>query len=95
MKARITELRAQVQRYGALGLAVWFGVFFVSIGLFSALVAFGVEWPWLTEKTGALGPLAAGYLLTKLLTLPRAALVVAITPVVARRLGQKEQEPTG
>lgn len=82
--------RARLERYGKLGLVVWFSIFALSIATFTALVSGGVDWPWLEQHTGQLGPLAAGYVITKLLTIPRAALTLSVTPLIARRLGRPE-----
>lgn len=84
------DWRARLERYGKLGLVVWFSIFATSIAIFTLLVKVGVDWPWLTQHTGDLGPLAAGYVITKLLTIPRAALTLSVTPVIARRLGRGE-----
>ena len=85
------DWRAKLERYGKLGLVVWFSIFACSIGLFTLLIKVGVDWPWLTQHTGELGPLAAGDVITKLLTIPRAALTLSVTPIIARRLGRAER----
>ncbi len=87
------DWRARVQQYGALGLGVWFAIFFSSIAGFYVLLEAGVEWPWLRENVGSAGSLAAAYVVTKLLTPARAALTVALTPLVARFSGRWRQSP--
>ena len=79
---------AEIKRYGALGLGVWFGIFFLSIGLFWSLLRLGVRIPWLEGAGGDASTLVAAYLATKLLTIPRAVLTLAVTPVLAKRLGK-------
>lgn len=84
----MTDWRTRVQQYGVLGLVVWFAIFFTVMAAFYALIEVGVEWPWLHDHVGSAGSLAGAYVLTKLLTPARAALTVALTPIVARFSGR-------
>jgi apolipoprotein N-acyltransferase len=82
------DWKAEIQRYGALGLAVWFSIFFLSIGVFWSLLRLGVRLPWLDGVGGDASTLLAAYLATKVLMVPRAILTLAVTPVLAKKLGK-------
>lgn len=81
VKAKLKQLALD---YGALALVVWFSVFGLTFVSVAALVHFGVDWPWLAEKTGGAGTLVAAYAVTKLLTPVRLAVVAAVLPWAAR-----------
>lgn len=82
------DWKKKLERYGWIGLAVWWAVFFSSIALFYTLIEFGVQWTWLQENVGTAGSLAAAYVVTKLLMPARAVLTLALVPFVARWTGR-------
>ncbi len=90
VKAKLKQLAVD---YGGLALAVWFGVFGLTFAAVATLVHLGVDWPWLTERTGSAGTLVAAYAVTKLLTPVRLAVVAAILPAAARLRDRSRLRP--
>ena len=100
---RMDRMKALFEAYGRLAVVLHFTVWFACIGLCTALVhlGLGATLPgvlesaavpgaaWMADHLGAFGlALTGGYAITQLLKLPRIALTLALTPVLARRLGQ-------
>lgn len=99
---RMDRLKRLVEEYGRLAIVFHFAVWFGCIGLMTVLLhlGFGESLPatleeasvpgaqWMAEHLGAFGiSLTGGYALTQLLKIPRIALTLALTPILARRLG--------
>ncbi|MFZ5475588.1 MAG: FAM210A/B-like domain-containing protein [Myxococcota bacterium] len=82
--------KQRLEQYGKLGFVVYFSIFFLTIGLFAAMLKLGFaeRIPWLASHAGDGATLVAAYALTKLVQVPRIALTLAITPVIARRMGK-------
>ncbi len=100
--SRVDRLKALIEQYGKFALVLHFVVYFLSIGVFTLLAHFGLGQAyaadldptavpgagWLQAQLGTFGlALAAGYGVTQLLKIPRFALTLALTPLLARRLG--------
>jgi hypothetical protein len=82
--------KQRLEQYGKLGIGIYFGIFFLTLGGFTAMLKLGLteSIPWLATHAGDGATLVAAYALTKLVQVPRLAATLAITPVVARRLGK-------
>jgi hypothetical protein len=95
-------------RYGPIALAVWFGIFFSSIGGFVAAMELGLDIDgfvgWMVRTfgmdeerwvgvTAGTGKLAVAYGLTQLIKPLRIALFLVLTPVVAGVFGRKPADP--
>lgn len=105
---RVEQLKGLVARYGRLAIYLHFGVYLLCLcGATAAIhLGAGTLFPgldeldlagaaWLAERWGAFGlSLAGGYACTQLLKLPRIALTLAFTPVLARWLGRVEDVAT-
>lgn len=106
MSAR-EKLDDMINRYGPVALAVWFGIFFSSIGGFVAAMELGLDIDgfvaWMVRTfgmdeerwvgiTAGTGKIAVAYGLTQLIKPLRIGLFVVLTPVVARLLGRKAKD---
>lgn len=99
--SRMEQVKALFERYGRLAVVLHFSIWFVSIALLSTLTHFGLTTrfggldaavvpgaAWLEARLGTVGlALAGGYAANQLLKVPRIALTLALTPMIARRLG--------
>jgi hypothetical protein len=89
MKERWKAWQDRLASLGMLGLVVHY----ICLATFVGLVALGLDMglaervPWVAERVGTAGIWIGAYGLAKVLTIPRIALTVAITPFVARRIG--------
>jgi hypothetical protein len=99
---RMDRLKRLVEEYGRLAVILHFAVWFACIGLGTTLVHLGfgdsvratleeAAVPgarWMSDNLGTFGiSLTGGYAITQLLKFPRIALTLALTPILARRLG--------
>jgi hypothetical protein len=82
--------KARLEQYGKLGIGIHFGIFFLTLGTFAGMLKLGLQdsIPWLASHAGDGATLAAAYVLTQVVKVPRLAATLAITPIVARRLGR-------
>jgi uncharacterized membrane protein len=107
--SRMERLKALIEQYGRLAIVLHFAVWIACVGLFTAVfhLGFGGDLPgalaeadvpgtaWLAEHLGAFGfALTAGYAVTQVLKLPRIALTLALTPILARRFGHVAPQAT-
>ena len=86
-KVRIQELVAE---YGYIALGTWFTIFGLSVLGFSIAIRFGYE-P--EGGAGSAGIVGSAYLLTQAIKPIRAALTVALTPLVAKVLHRNRNAP--
>jgi hypothetical protein len=85
--AQPLSLGERLKALGPLGLGIFLCTYVVSMVTFSLALHFGLQEriPWLGEHLPAgATTLLGAYALTKLLTLPRMALAIFLTPWVAR-----------
>lgn len=82
------ELKAELVRYGPIGLVTWFAVFGIFLIGFYSVLALGVQIPWVPASVATAGTWAAAYAVTKVLMPVRIAIVLALTPLLARLLGR-------
>jgi hypothetical protein len=87
----LLALRGQLESYGRLGLGVYFTLWAVNVAVFFVVLRLGLQdrVPWVAEHIGTDGATLVGaWALGKLMMVPRIALAVAITPIVARWMGR-------
>jgi len=96
------KLKALMERYGKVAIYLHFGVYLACLCLSTAAIHLGAGSlfdldldlagaAWLAERWGAFGvSVAGGYACTQLLKLPRIALTLGFTPILARWLGHSE-----
>lgn len=93
-KPSSTSWPDRVKELGPLGLVVLFSTLVVSMLFFGTALHFGLgaQVPWLAEHLPAGATTVVGaYALSKLITVPRIILTVAITPwIAALRRGRTE-----
>lgn len=100
-----SRMQEMMDRYGPAALVTWFSIFFSTIGLFYALITFGVDLDALVvrvvswwggdstvwaERSASAGALGLAYLAAQVVKPLRIGLFVVLTPVVARFMGRKE-----
>jgi hypothetical protein len=74
------KLKALLEVYGRVAIAVYFGIFVLTLAGFALAISFGIE---LESAKGGAGLLMASWLATKLTQPLRIAGTVALTPIVA------------
>lgn len=90
MNARAQELLARIKAYGRLGFAVYVCIALATVAVLAVLLEFGVAQrvPWIAERAPAGSTVVVAYGLYKALMIPRAALTLALTPLIARLLNR-------
>lgn len=92
MKRSWSDRLAELGTLGAVVHLVGFAACMIAMG---AGIRFGLldAWPWLAERLPADATTWIGaYALTKVLSLPRIGVTLAVTPVVARLRGRASPE---
>ena len=98
--SRLDRMKALIEEYGTFAVIFHFTVWFISIAVCTAVAHLGLTADfapgldpgalpgaaWLEARLGTFGlALAAGYGVTQLLKIPRIAVTLAFTPLLARR----------
>ncbi len=98
--SRIDRLKALIEEFGTFAVIFHFAVWFISIAVCTTVAHLGLSADfgagldpgtlpgaaWLEARLGTFGlALAAGYGVTQLLKIPRIAVTLALTPILARR----------
>ena len=83
--------RRRLEVYGRLGIYVYIVIWLTTIAAFAVLIEMGLTQriPWLAEHAAGGGAtLVVAWALAKVLQIPRIALTLAVTPVIAKWIGK-------
>jgi hypothetical protein len=88
------RVRALFAEYGVLAIVVWYAVFGLTLVTVAGLLELGLDWPWLDARVGDAGSWMGAYLIAKMLTPVRVALVAGVLPFAARLRRRFQRTPT-
>src|SRR5689334_9153109 len=86
------RIKTLMTEYGTVAIGVWFAIFFISMAAFMMFGQALASTVKVDTTTSAVGTFGAAYLATKAIQPLRAIATIALTPLVAKLLGQKKKD---